>query len=160
MKKLICVPVVLVLTLSGCGQKLSNAEMVSMAVGAALGGYIGSQFGHGLWNTALIAVGAAGGAAGGYVVGRKLEESDMVFYKNLTDTELADANKGSVLNWSNPETGNSGIIRPVRTFKVADGRVCKGYRSTVAFADIVQSGAGTACQTADGSWQIVSDDFS
>ena len=134
--------------------------MASIAVGAALGGYVGSQFGHGMWNMAWTVVGAAGGAAGGYVVGRKLEESDLVFYKSITDTKLATANKGTVLNWYNPKTGNSGIIRPVRTYEIANGRICKGYRSTVAFSNIVQSGAGAACQTANGNWQIISDDFS
>jgi len=161
MKKLFCIPVMLVLTLGGCGQKLSNAEMLGIALGGVVGGFAGAQIGGGLWNTAWTAVGAAGGAAGGYVAGRKLEESDMVFYRKLTNTELASAEDGAVLNWTNPETGNSGIIRPVHTYNIADGRVCKGYRSTVAFSsDAIQSGAGTACLTTDGSWQIVSDDFS
>jgi len=161
MKKQFCIPLMLVLTLGGCGQKLSNAEMLGMALGGVVGGFAGAQIGHGMWNMAWMAAGAAGGVAGGYVVGRKLEESDMVFYRKITNTELASAEKGAVLNWTNPETGNSGIIRPVHTYNVADGRVCKGYRSTVAFsADTVQSGTGTACLTADGSWQIVSDDFS
>jgi surface antigen len=160
MKKIICVPVVLVLTLTGCGQRLSNAEMVGMAVGGILGGYAGSQIGHGLWNTAWMAVGAASGVAGGYVTARKLGESDMAHYKSVTGNELAAAERGDILNWTNPETGNSGIIRPVRTYASEEGNVCKGYRSTVAFSDVVQSGSGSACLTTDGSWQIVADDFS
>lgn len=149
------------LSLSGCGQRLSNAEMVGMALGGVVGGFAGAQIGSGMWNTALIAVGAVGGVAGGYQVGRKLEESDMVFYRKITATKLALANDGAVFNWNNPETGNSGIIRPVRTYQVTGGRICKGYRSTVAFSsDAIQSGTGAACLSTDGRWQIVSDDFS
>jgi len=161
MKTLFYIPLMLVLTLGGCGQKLSKAEMLGMALGGVVGGFAGAQIGHGMWNMAWMAAGAAGGVAGGYVVGRKLEESDMVFYRKITNSELASAETGTVLDWTNPETGNSGIIRPVHTYTIAGGRICKGYRSTVAFSsDAVQSGTGTACLTTDGSWQIVSDDFS
>jgi surface antigen len=160
MKKLICIPVVAVLALSGCNQRLSNAEMIGMAAGGIVGGFAGAQIGHGVWNMTMAGVGAAGGVATGYVLGRKLEASDMVFYNKITSKQLASASQGQILNWSNPETGNSGVIRPVSEYKMSNGRLCKGYRSTVAFSDEVQFGSGTSCQISRGTWQMISDDFS
>ncbi len=54
----------------------------------------------------------------------------------------------------------SGIFRPVRSFYTADGSYCRQYRSTVAFEKDVHSGNDMACLRANGSWQVVSDDFS
>ena len=121
---------------------------------------MGAQIGGGLWNLAWTAVGAAGGVAGGYELGRKLEESDLVFYKKITTNELTASSNGEMFNWSNPKTGNSGVIRPVSQYTMANGRICRGYRSTVAFSDVVQSGSGTSCQGSNGAWQMITDDFS
>ncbi len=160
MKKLIFIPLVVILSLSGCGQRLSNAELIGVAAGGIAGGFVGAQIGHGVWNLTWMAIGAGGGAVAGYELGRKLEESDWVFYNNITSHDLASSTNGEMFNWTNPETGNSGVIRPVSTYKMVNGMICKGYRSTVAFSDEVQSGTGTACQNRGGEWQMISDDFS
>jgi len=160
MHKMIALPILLVLALSGCQQRMTYTEMAGVVVGGAVGGYAGSMIGHGIWQKSFMAVGTAAGAGAGYIAAKRLEQSDFVLYRQATNRGLASANDGSELNWSNPETGHSGLFRPVRTYNVADGRTCRSYRSTIALSDDIQYGTGTACQKPDGSWQIVSDDFS
>jgi len=160
MRKMAILPVLFVLALSGCQQRMTYTEMAGVVVGGAIGGYTGSMIGHGIWQKTFMASGVAAGAAAGYITAQKLEQSDFVLYQQTTNQGLASANDGSELNWSNPETGHSGLFRPIRTYSIADGRTCRSYRATVALNDEIQHGNGTACQKPDGSWQIVSDDFS
>ena len=81
-------------------------------------------------------------------------------YERTAQKGLAQASDGQILEWQNPETGNSGIFRTIRSFKMADGRYCRQYRATVSFEKNVRSGVGMACRQDGGQWQVVSDDFS
>ena len=86
-------------------------------------------------------------------------QSDMVLYENTAQKGLAHAGDGQVLNWLNPETGRSGIFRSMRSFVSTQGRYCRTFRTTIAFDDGLESGDGTACETASGTWQILSNDM-
>lgn len=154
--------IVLVLALGGCANiEMTREEMIGTAGGALAGGVIGAGIGGGLIMNSLFAtVGTLGGGVAGYMTTRALIGSDRVEYDRTTQKGLASAQDGQVLDWKNPETGNSGIFRPVRSFYTADGSYCRQYRSTVAFEKGVYSGNGMACLRANGIWQVVSDDFS
>jgi surface antigen len=151
--------VLIALLAAGCGGRMSTSEMVGAGLGLAAGGAIGYQFGGGLGQALSTAAGALIGGTAGYVIGRRLSPSDRAEYDRTAQQALAEAPDGGLRDWSNPSTGNSGIIRPVRSYHT-DGRLCRQYRATVAFDRDVLSGTGTACLQADGQWLVVSDAFS
>ncbi len=154
---------VLAVSLGGCANvDMNREEMLGTAAGAALGGFLGFQFGGGglLMNSAFAALGTAGGGAAGYYTTRTLMGSDRAAYERTAQKGLSESPDGKVVDWQNPESGNSGIFRPIRSFRLADGRYCRQYRTTVSFDKTVHSGAGMACRNAGGEWEIVSDDFS
>jgi len=107
-KKLLPVSLLAVtLGLSGCSS-MGTGEGVGTALGAGLGGLIGSQFGSGTGK--LIATGL-GVAAGGYIgnqIGRYLDEQDK--QRHAASMQNA-AISGKSQSWSNPETGASGSVQ-------------------------------------------------
>jgi len=160
MKKLTAI--VLAASLGGCGNiDMTREEMLGAAAGAAAGGILGYQLGGSVVMNSLFATAGtvAGGAAGFYAT-RSLMGTDRAAYDRTAQKGLALAEDGKVLDWQNPETGNSGIFRTTRSFYKGDGQLCRQYRTTVAFEKNVQSGNGMACLGANGEWQVVSDDFS
>ena len=154
--------IVLALSLGGCANvDMSREEMLGAAAGAAAGGFLGYQIGGGLIMNSLFAtVGTVAGGATGFYATQALIGSDRAAYDKTAQRGLNESNDGEVVNWRNPETGNSGIFRPVRSFYLADGRYCRQYRATVSFEKNVPSGAGMACRQDNGQWAVVSDDFS
>lgn len=148
-------------SLGGCGNiDMTREEMLATAAGAAVGGIVGYQIGGTvLVNSLFAAAGTVVGGAGGYLTIRALQGSDRAAYDDTAQKGLASAEDGQIVDWKNPETGHSGIFRPVRSFYTAEGRWCRQYRATVAFSEDVQSGVGMACLGNDGRWQIVSDQF-
>lgn len=154
--------IVLVVALGGCGNmQMTREEMLGTAGGAALGGIIGYQFGGGTIVPALLATaGTLAGGTAGYMTVRALRGSDRAAYDQTTQRGLNSAGDGQVVEWRNPDTGNSGIFRATSSYRDGNGQYCRQYRSTVAFANGVKSGTGIACQQANGTWKIVTDDFS
>lgn len=154
--------IVLILALGGCANvQMSREEMLGTAAGAAVGGIIGYQIGGGiLMNSLFATVGTLAGGTAGYVGTRMLLGSDRAAYDDTTKKGLASAEDGQILEWANPETGNSGIFRATGSYRNVQGQRCRQYRAAVAFSDGVRSGAGIACEQADGNWKVVSDDFS
>lgn len=159
MKKITAI--VLAASLGGCGNiDMTRDEMLASAAGAAIGGVLGYQIGGGiLMNSLFATAGTVVGGTGAYMTIRALQGSDRAAYDDTAQKGLASAEDGQILDWKNPETGHSGIFRPVRSFYTAEGRLCRQYRATVSFSKVVQSGVGVACLGSDGRWQIVSDQF-
>ncbi len=153
---------VLMMSIGGCANvDMNRDEMLGTAVCAALGGIVGYQFGGGvLMNSLWATAGTLAGGTAGFVATRTLMGTDRAAYDRTAQKGLAAAENGQIFDWKNPETGNSGIFRPTNSFYSADGRLCRQYRTTVAFKDGVRSGAGMACQNPDGQWQVLADDFS
>jgi len=156
------IAIVLALSLGGCANvDMSREEMLGTAAGAAAGGFIGYQFGGGIIMNSLFATaGTIAGGAAGFAATQALMGSDRAAYDQTAQKGLSESKDGEVVAWRNPETGHSGIFRPVRSFYLADGRYCRQYRATVSFEKNVRSGAGMACRQGNGQWAVVSDDFS
>ncbi len=156
---------VLVVGLSGCAglkertQQVTWLEVVGTVGGAAVGGIAGSQLGAGFGNSLYMAAGTLIGGAAGYATVRRLAPADQALYDATATKALAEARPGEILSWNNPNSGNSGIFRTINSYQTAGGRLCRGYRTTVAFSDAVEAGGGTACQQADGSWIRLSDEL-
>jgi surface antigen len=60
---------------------------------------------------------------------------------------------GAAVDWRNPETGSSGAVMPLRTFRAADGRWCREYEERVEQGGAVERRIGIACREA-GRWRL------
>lgn len=150
-------------TATGCANKnmenVSSGMLMGAGLGMVAGGIAGSYFGGGIANKMFIASGVMAGGVVGAAVGRKLEGSDRALHDRTAGKALAAAGDGETVTWTNPETGSQGMVRPTRSYTAADGKPCREYRASVARAQDVFSGAGLACQQADGRWQVLADEM-
>ncbi len=62
---------------------------------------------------------------------------------------------GRPVSWRNLETGSAGTVTPLRTFRAADGRWCRGYqeRRELAGGGAGERRIGIACRAAD-RWRL------
>ncbi len=120
--------------------------------GAAVGGLIAAAAGGG--GTA-IAASVIGGALVGGLAGNLLDQRDQRMANEAAQRALETAPSGKPVAWTNPDTGHSGAITPVRTYE-SNGRFCREFQQTVTIGGRPENSFGTACRQPDGSWRIVS----
>lgn len=130
-------------------------QAIGTVGGGALGAWAGSSIGKGRGKTVATATGAVLGALLGGEIGRQLDEKDKMYANRTTQSVLETGKTGAVSTWKNPDSGNSGTIKPIKTYET-DGRYCREFVQTVRIGGKVQEAYGTACRQPDGSWQIVS----
>jgi surface antigen len=121
--------------------------------GAVVGGVLGSNVGKGKGQLAATAVGAILGGMAGQSIGRSLDKADQM-YANQAFGSAASGPIGQAVNWSNPNSGNSGTITPLRQGRTASGATCRQFEQTIIIGGQAEKGVGTACQNSDGTWQI------
>lgn len=124
-------------------------------VGATVGGLAGSQVGSGSGTMVAVGIGSALGGLIGSELGRMLDERDQQQHAQTYQRAMEQAPAGQARSWSNPDTGNRGEITPVRTY-TRDGRNCRDFTQTIYVDGRAETGRGTACRAADGTWQVVS----
>ena len=130
-----------------------NKQNVGAVGGAVVGGILGSKVGKGsgqLWATGA---GALLGGLAGSSIGASLDKADQM-YANRAFNQAAAAPVGQQINWSNPESGNSGTYTTTRTGRTNTGAQCREFTQTIMIGGQAKQGVGTACQNPDGSWQI------
>jgi len=161
----ILIGAICVFAVSGCAETMDRLrtmnwmEIAGTLGGAAVGGYVGAQFGGGWAKTAFTAAGVLAGGGAGYVGARMLSQRDMALHSDTTQRALAEATPGKLHRWENPENGRSGMVRTVASYQRPDGSRCQQYRASVVFEDGVSSGNGAACQQADGTWLAFNNQF-
>ena len=141
--------------LSACNQNKGDKEQLGSLGGAALGGLAGAQIGDGSGQLAATAIGALLGFFIGQEVGASLDKADQLYAERTADVALESNPSGQSSTWSNPDSGNSGTITPVRTSYSNSGQPCREYQQTVTIGGETQQAYGTACRQEDGSWRIV-----
>ncbi|MGA9324185.1 MAG: RT0821/Lpp0805 family surface protein, partial [Xanthobacteraceae bacterium] len=62
---------------------------------------------------------------------------------------------GAPVAWRNPDTGRYGNVVPGPAYQM-NGEPCREYTHTVYIDGQPQTGRGTACRNADGSWTTIS----
>lgn len=130
-------------------------QTVGALGGAALGGFLGSQVGHGKGRLAATAAGTLLGAVLGNEIGRGLDDADRLHARRAQQA-ASTAPIGQPISWNNPDSGNRGTVVPLREgTHSATGAYCREYQTTVYVGGEPQSGYGTACRPPDGSWEIV-----
>jgi surface antigen len=149
----------LALSVAGCTQEQADQVFTRENIGTVLGGVggavIGAQFGKGTGQVMAAAAGTLVGAFVGREIGRSLDRQD-VARANQAQQRANTAPIGQQISWSNPESGNSGSVTPVREGRDTGNNLCREYRTTVKVGGREEEAWGTACRQADGSWKIVS----
>jgi surface antigen len=62
---------------------------------------------------------------------------------------------GAPVAWRNPETGHHGTIVPGPAYQ-SNGQTCREFSHTVYVDNRPQTGRGSSCRSADGSWTPLS----
>ena len=141
-----------VVQLTGCAQMQGAPKTTVGALGGAtVGGLIAAAAGG---NSSAIAASVIGGVLVGGMAGNVMDQRDQRLAQAAAGRALETAPSGTPVTWNNPDTGNSGAITPVRTFR-DQGTYCREYQQTVTIDGQPQRSYGTACRQPDGSWQSV-----
>lgn len=138
------------LMLSSC-----TKQQVGTSMGAVAGGIVGSAFGKGSGQIAMIAAGAAVGGLIGNSIGADLDRADRMYYNRTTQQTLENARSGHQSAWRNPDSGNHGTMMVNRTFQSNNGEYCREFTQKIYVGNKVSEGYGTACRQPDGAWKIV-----
>jgi surface antigen len=140
---------------NGPGEFGANKTTAGGLLGAVGGAVAGAQFGKGKGQIAAAAAGTLLGALVGSEVGSSLDRADQQ-YARRAQSQAQAAPIGQSIVWSNPESGHSGTITPVREGRVAStGEYCREFQQTVTVGGQDQQAYGTACRQPDGSWRVV-----
>jgi surface antigen len=134
---------------------VGTKQAVGTAGGAVVGGLLGSKVGGGsgqLWATGA---GALLGALVGSEIGQSLDRADRQYLASANSRAL-DAPVGQQISWENPQSGNYGYVTPTRNGTDTAGRYCREYQQTIYVGGRQETGYGTACQSQDGTWEVVS----
>ncbi len=97
----------------------------------------------------------AGTLAGGYFGDRLGSRFDDSARQAAATAERQALANNAPADWSDPQSGVSGRVRPLRSFTDAAGRACREYSQTVNIAGRRQSDTGIACRQSDGNWRLV-----
>lgn len=147
-----------VFILAAC-QSTANGPKESFGTlgGAVLGGLAGSQIGGGKGQLIAVGVGTLAGAYFGSEIGKSLDRADRL-YMERAEVSAHQAPIGETITWSNPESGNSGTITPVREGESSNGRYCREYKQTIYVGGQEKDAIGQACRIpgSDDEWEIVS----
>lgn len=120
-------------------------------MGAVVGGVVGNQVGGGRGKDLATAVGIFAGALAGSNIGKSLDALDAANTQSALETNRTHQTSA----WTNPDSGNSYSVTPVKTYESTAGRYCREYQSSVTVGGRHENGYGTACRQPDGSWKIL-----
>ena len=103
-----------------------------------------------------VALGALGGAFAGSQLGQALDDIDRLKANETQQSALENNKDGVSSTWKNPNTGNSGSIKPTRTTrKQGSSENCREYEHEIIVDDQKEVVKGTACRKSDGSWRVI-----
>jgi surface antigen len=88
------------------------------------------------------------------LVGNLLDDRDKKIAAESAHRALETAPSGHSVAWTNPDSGHSGTVTPVRTYQ-SGGTYCREYQQTVTIDGKQERSYGTACRQPDGTWRIV-----
>lgn len=149
------IAIAICLSLAACGQGREK-ETVGTVAGAGLGALLGSQLGSGKGKLAAIAFGTLAGAWAGSEIGKSLDAADKQYAQRTAQDALEYNKVQQVSTWRNPDSGHSGTVTPVSTFRNGAGNDCREFETSIYVDGKQEKGAGTACRQADGTWKIAS----
>lgn len=132
---------------------MGNKQTVGTLGGAVLGGLAGSAVGKGQGRDWAIGAGVLLGAFAGSQIGKSLDQADLMYHQQAVEQSYS-APMNKEINWSNPDSGHSGSVTPVKEGHTAEGNVCRQYKQTIIVDGHSETALGTACKNNDGTWTI------
>lgn len=156
-KTKIAVILAVVLALTACepGSKQGFGTILGAIGGAAVGSAIGGN-NHGTGKVIAVAMGTLAGAAIGSSIGKSLDRADRMAMTRNRQLALETYPSDQTSTWYNPDTGNSGSMRPQPAYQDKTGAYCREYQQTITIGGKTEKAYGKACRGADGTWKIVS----
>lgn len=141
--------------LSGCANNnMGTKQTVGTIGGGAIGAILGSNVGKGKGNIAGIALGTILGAYAGSEIGSSLDKADAQYANRAAQDAFENYPSGQTSAWRNPDSGNSGAIKPTTTYQASSGQYCREYEQTINVNGKSELAYGTACRQQDGTWRI------
>ncbi len=95
------------------------------------------------------------GAAAGAAVGKLLDRADRLAMQQTYNSALETGRTNQTSTWRNPDSGHSGTVTPIKTYRTSGGQYCREYQQTVNIGGRTEQAYGTACRQPDGSWKVV-----
>ncbi len=152
----IAAALVAALTLGACATENAGSKQTGGTIlGAVAGGLAGSAFGRGEGRLVMTGLGTLLGAYVGSETGQSLDRADRIAAARTAQVTLESAPTGQTATWSNPDSGHSGTVTPVRTYQEPSGAYCREYQQSVTVGGQTERAYGTACRQPDGSWKII-----
>ncbi len=143
------------LILAAC-EDAGQKETAGTVIGGVAGAVLGSQVGSGSGRIVATAIGTLAGAMIGSEIGKSLDRADQLAMAEAEE-KAHTAPIGEKIVWSNPDSGHSGSVTPIRDGRNAQTNAyCREYQTTVLIDGEEQAAFGTACRQPDGSWKVVS----
>jgi surface antigen len=129
-------------------------QAVGTVTGMVLGGKIAKDLTEdsskrNLWTLAGVTLGAFLGNE----IGASMDKTDILMAQNARNYALENNKASSQSTWENPDSGNSGVIYPTKTYSRGD-QPCREFTQEINIGGNIQTGYGKACRMADGSWQL------
>ena len=129
-------------------------QAVGTITGMVLGGKIARDLtkdssNKSMWTLAGVTLGAFLGNE----IGASMDKTDILMAQNARNYALENNKTNSQAAWNNPDSGNSAVIYPTKTYSRGD-QPCREFTQVINIGGKIQSGYGRACRMADGSWQL------
>tara|TARA_B100001029_G_C14859887_1_gene338520 strand:- start:206 stop:673 length:468 start_codon:yes stop_codon:yes gene_type:complete len=122
------------ISLTSCAQKEANNRLLGAAVGAALGGFVGAQFGAGTGKLMMTALGAGAGSFLGSEIAARLTEEDRISLKESIDNSAKYGELNETYQWNNKSKKVKALIKPVSEVKAKKGS-CKNLEVEIFHND-------------------------
>jgi surface antigen len=142
----------LVFLLASCATKQKTGATIGVAAGGLVGAILGEKSGNAFFGAS---VGAIIGGLAGSSIGQKLDETDKKLLAEATEQALERTKSGKQIQWNNPDSGNEGYVKPLKTYQV-DNKYCREFLQEAIIAGEKATIYGTACRKPDGQWKILS----
>lgn len=154
-KGILAICLAAVLMLPACETFEASKRDIGGVLGAVTGGVLASNVGNGKGQLVAVGVGTLVGALVGSEIGKSLDKADLM-YAQRANTQAHTAPIGQAVTWSNPESGNSGSVTPIRDgYDRNSGSFCREYEQVIYVDGRQETGKGVACKQPDGRWEIM-----
>lgn len=85
-----------------------------------------------------------------------LDAADVAVAKDTVQQTLERVRSNRTRYWRRGDSGNSGAVTPLRTFRARGGFYCREYRELVVVANMrTATHLSVACRDRDGVWKAV-----
>ncbi|MCB1859733.1 MAG: hypothetical protein KDI63_15775 [Gammaproteobacteria bacterium] len=82
-----------------------------------------------------------------------MSERDKALADQAAQEALEYLQSGKVLRWENPQSGNSGIVVPERTYyQKSQRKYCREYREIITVGNRSERYSDIACRNNKGNW--------